>query len=47
MLIEIPDNLFSKYPSIGIYISEYENVHDSIDFEVPVAMFDFPKSKVR
>lgn len=47
MLIEIPDNLFNKYPSIGIYISEYENVHDSIDFEIPVAMFDFPKSKAK
>lgn len=47
MLIEIPDNLFNKYPSIGIYISEHKDVHNNIDFEIPVAMFDFPKSKTK
>lgn len=44
MLIEIPDKLFNRYPSIGIYISEHENVCDNIDSELPIAMFDFPKS---
>lgn len=44
MLIEIPDNLFNKFPSIGIYVSEHKNVSNSIDSESPVAMFDFPKS---
>ena len=47
MLIEIPDQLFKKYPSVGIYISEYENVCDNIDSELPIAMFDLPKSKAK
>lgn len=47
MLIEIPDKLFNKYPSIGIYISEHKNIHDNVNFEIPVAMFDFPKSKAK